>query len=111
MNTGHVAAGMVVVALGYVGWMHFGDPTQRACARVGQLCGGERGEARAKACAQQLEELNDTAGGEAVARVTDCIAEAQSCAATRGCLVGGTLRGIGSQFLEGLGNAFGEDDD
>jgi hypothetical protein len=53
---------------------------QRVCRRMDELCGTEASECRAL-----LTELKRTGGDEAVAKLSRCYADADSCAEAKGC--------------------------
>jgi hypothetical protein len=88
---------------------------KRACRKLTRLC--ERGEQSAdareseKSCEESFAELKASSGPESIDKPAQCILESKTCAEAAGCFVGGVgsglLRGLGGDFLKGLGKSLG----
>ena len=109
MFQGKAAAGLVLILAGYAGWTQLRNHEDRACQRVADLC--EYSEPQTAQCIERLQRLGKRAGDGPVADTVKCIAEANSCAQGKGCMVGGAIRGWGLRFRDGLDGALGPVED
>lgn len=110
---------LVVVALvggaGFFGYREM-RPERRACRKLASLC--ERvdkstaAEENSKSCESTFAELRDTSGPDSVDKPAQCILDSKTCPEATGCFVGGVggglIRGLGSEFLKGLGKSLGD---
>jgi hypothetical protein len=88
---------VIVGAGGYFAWARLlRPPARRACAHVVTLCHHDSDISDEKECLDFFDTLgkNDAAG---VAKVADCMAEANSCGEAVGCYAGGAIR-LGTGF-------------
>src|SRR5260370_27419162 len=111
-----VLAGIVGVG-GYVVWAKVRPPEKRACARLAELCEGQRdkigsddkddkdyGDGKDGACEEFFSALKRHAP-DAVPRTTSCVSESRSCGQAVGCVSGGAIQlgtGFARDFADGL---------
>jgi hypothetical protein len=98
-----------LIVLGAVGFLvHryvLTSATERSCQRLASLCGEKSGAV--DSCVRGLGDLGKT-NKEAASRFDSCVADARSCAAGAGCLVGAGLSAAGgllNDFVKGVGDA------
>jgi hypothetical protein len=79
-------------------------PEKRACMRVAELCGLDKGGSEIGNCVEMLDSLKKS-NPDAVSQVTSCVGDAKSCGAAAGCASGAALSigtGFVKDFLGGL---------
>lgn len=81
-------------------------PEGRACTKMASLCGSPgKGLKDLDQCAEDLKSMRKFAGESAFQRSTQCLDEANSCAAATGCWAGGVGVGAFGEMLKGIGTA------
>ena len=79
----------------------------KTCMRVADLCtpGVAADLQKLNDCEEALKSVKRLSGDEAFSKSTTCVADANSCAAAGGCMMGGAGVGAVSEFLKGFANA------
>jgi hypothetical protein len=75
---------------------------------MAELCGQKSDNAD---CERDLGELAKSASPDSMARLSTCVADANTCAAATGCLVGAGMSTLGDafqQFMKGFSNTVGK---
>lgn len=108
---------LVVVALVVGGFFGYREMRleRRACRKLASLCErtdkSTNAEDNNKDCESTFAELRDTSGPESVEKPAQCILDSKTCPEAAGCFVGGVggglIRGLGTEFLKGLGKSLG----
>lgn len=75
-------------------------PEARVCARLTELCGAE--SESTTSCEDDLREIREVAGTEAVERAAECVAGADTCVEATACTITGLLRGTADEVLQGI---------
>ena len=97
----------IVLGLGYAAYAYvIRPPEKRACARISELCGGERqvSSADLEQCRSMFSSLGKD-NPEQARKVGDCLSGATSCGEAIGCSAGAALNvgaGFAKSFFEGL---------
>ncbi len=73
-------------------------PEARACARLAELCGAES----TTSCEEELGEMRQLAGTDAVEQAADCISGSDTCMEATACTITGLLRGTADEVLQGI---------
>jgi hypothetical protein len=99
---------LLVVALllggGWLAYTRWFQPERRACARMATLC-GESARDDLRTCESDLKDLRKAFGDGALEKLESCVAQAQSCPESAGCMVGASARGVGDamkSFIDGV---------
>jgi len=97
-----------VIVLGAAGFLFYRfvltSATERSCERLATLCGQK---SAADGCVRTMTELGKS-NKEAASKFESCVADAKSCAAGAGCMVGAGIGAAGQvldEFLKGIGEA------
>ena len=79
--------------------------TERSCQKLASLCGDK--SMAVDSCVRGMDELTKN-NKDAASKFDSCVADAKSCAAGAGCLVGAGLSAAGgllNDFMKGVGEA------
>jgi hypothetical protein len=102
-----LAVAVVMLALGGVAvFLLTRSPERAACARMADLCGLKGGREDLASCVDDLEQLRQLAGKEAMDKGLACVDHAKSCSEATVCMAGTGLKGVGRAikgFFEELG--------
>jgi hypothetical protein len=99
---GAAVVGGVVVASGA---SKAATPEGKLCVRMADLCGSEPSVKDLDQCVDGMKKLRKMSGDAAFERSEKCVAEANSCAAASGCMMGGAGVGTLGQMMKGFGDA------
>ena len=99
---------LLLVILGGIGWFAYrtlmGSPERRSCQKLAELCGDK---AQIDGCVSDVKDLGKMSK-DAASKFDSCVADAKSCAAGAGCMVGAGLSAAGgllNDFMKGVGDA------
>jgi hypothetical protein len=97
---------LVIGAAGFLVYRYvLTSATERSCQKLAALCGDKPGGI--DSCVRGMTELGKT-NKEATSKFDSCVADAGSCAAGAGCLVGAGINAAGgvlNEFMKGIGDA------
>lgn len=98
--------GVATVAFGKKIYLAFASKEAKACAKIGELCGGEKGTAKElDQCEEGFKQLRKITGEKGVDKTLTCVDDATSCMAATGCVMGGVGVGALEEMMKGFGNA------
>ncbi len=102
---GAAVVGIVVIAKS-AGAIPAATPEGRTCIKLADLCAvDDKSTKKLETCVDDLEKAKKAVGEQNVKRSMDCVAEANSCMAATGCMMGGVGVGALGEMMKGFGSA------